>query len=141
MDELRTLFPYALNDRIGDEFKTDNKHMLLLDFYLCQENIVVPIVIKITKVFPVFYYKNLVNTSIKGAPDFIRISISSMKKSYLKITHELLRTKLCDSPPDFIFCIYYHQAIDLIKSKICKPLALQLKKKLPQNYHCVQYIF
>ena len=23
--ELRTIFPYGLNDRIGDEFKTDNK--------------------------------------------------------------------------------------------------------------------
>ena len=60
----------------------------------------------------------MLNTSIKDAPNFIRISISSMKKSYLKITHQLLSTKLCDSPPDFIFSIYYHQAIDLIASKI-----------------------
>ena len=27
MHELRTIFPYSLNDRIGDEFKTDNKHI------------------------------------------------------------------------------------------------------------------
>ena len=27
MHELRTIFPYGLNDRIGDEFKTDNKHI------------------------------------------------------------------------------------------------------------------
>ena len=26
MHELRTIFPYGLNDR-GDEFKTDNKHI------------------------------------------------------------------------------------------------------------------
>ena len=66
------------------------------------------------------------NTSIKDAPNFIRISISSMKKSYLKITHQLLSTKLCDSPTDFIFSIYYHQAIDLI---ICNPLTPKSKKK------------
>ena len=60
----------------------------------------------------------MLNTNIKDAPDFIRISISSMRKSYLKITHELLSTKLCDSPPDFILSIYYHQDIDLIESKI-----------------------
>ena len=27
MHELRTIFPYGLNDRIGDESKTDNKHI------------------------------------------------------------------------------------------------------------------
>ena len=27
MHELQTIFPYDLNDRIGDEFKTDNKHI------------------------------------------------------------------------------------------------------------------
>ena len=47
----------------------------------------------------------------------IRISISSMKKSYLKITHELLSKKVCDSPPDFVFSIYYRQATDPIESK------------------------
>ena len=50
---------------------------------------------------------NMLNTNIKDAPNFIRILISSIKKSYLKITHELLSTKLCDSPPDFISSIYY----------------------------------
>ena len=60
MHELRTIFPYGLNGRIGDEFKTDNKRlMLLLNFHLCQENIVVLIVVKTTKVFPVFYHNNL----------------------------------------------------------------------------------
>ena len=51
----------------------------------------------------------------------------------MKITHQLLSTKLCDSPPDFIFSIYYHQAIDLIESKIYKPLTPKSKKKPPIN--------
>ena len=29
MHELRTIFPYGLNDKIGDEFKTDNKQINL----------------------------------------------------------------------------------------------------------------
>ena len=44
-----------------------------------------------------------------------------------------MSTNLCDSPPDFIFSIYYHQAIDLIESKIYKPLTPKSKKKPPQN--------
>ena len=56
-----------------------------------------------------------------------------MKKSYMKITHQLLTTKLCDSPSDFIFSIYYHQTIDLIESKIYKPSTPKSKKKGPKN--------
>ena len=76
---------------------------------------------------------HMLNTSIKDAPNFIRTPISGIKTSYLKITHELLSTKLCDSLPDFMFSISYHQAIDLIESKIYKPLSLKSKKKPPQN--------
>ena len=75
----------------------------------------------------------MLNSSIKDAPNFIRISISSMKKFYLKNTHELSGTKLCNSSPDFIISIYSHQAIDLVESKIYKPLTSKLKKKPPQN--------
>ena len=56
-----------------------------------------------------------------------------MKKSCLKITHQLLSTKLCNSPPDFIFSIYYHQAINLIESKIYKPLTPKSEKKPLKN--------
>ena len=37
------------------------------------------------------------------------------------------------SPPDFIFSIYYHQALDLIGSEINKPLTPKSKKKPLQN--------
>ena len=36
-------------------------------------------------------------------------------------------------PPDFLFSTYYHQALNLIESKIYKPLASKSKKKPPQN--------
>ena len=47
-----------------------------------------------------------------------------------------MSTKLCDSPYDFIFSIYFlynHQAIDLIESKIYKPLTPKSKKKPPKK--------
>ena len=75
----------------------------------------------------------MLNTSIKDATNFIRMLISSMKKFYLKITHGLLSTRLCDSSPDFIFTIYFYQTIDLIESKIYKPLVPKSKKKPPEN--------
>ena len=60
MHELRTIFPYSLNDRIGDEFKTDNKHInVAAKFHLCQGNTVVLIVVKTTKLLTVFHQNNL----------------------------------------------------------------------------------
>ena len=117
MHELRTIFRYDLNDRIGDEFKTDNKHINVAA--KCSS---LPRKYSranrgknhkgIPRLFPRQFVKDLyqmLNISIKDTRNLIRISISSMKKSYLKTTHQLLSTNVCDSPPDFIFSIYHHQ--------------------------------
>ena len=141
MHELRTISPYGLNSSIGDEFKTDNKHInVAAKFSSLPRKYSRANRSKnhkgVLRLLPQQFVKDLnqmLNNSVKDAPNFIKISISSMKKPYLKITHQLLSTKLCDSPPDFIFSIYYHQAIDLIESKIYKPLTPKSKKKPPKN--------
>ena len=132
------VFLFDLNDRIGDEFKAANKHINVaakfssLSRKHSQANIG-----EHHKVLPLLQQflnnvNHMLNTNIKDAPNFIRTSISNMKKSYLK-AHELLSTKSCYSPTDFIFSLYYHQFIDLIESKIYKPLPAKVKKKPPQN--------
>ena len=133
-------FPYGLNDRLGDEFKTDNKHSGAAKFLSSPRNYIRANCGKSHKgvlcLLPQQFLKDLnymLNTSIKDASNFIRILISSVKESYLKITHELLNTKLCDSHPDFRFSIYYLQIIDLIESKIYKPLTPKSKKKPSKN--------
>ena len=141
MHELRTIFPYGLKDRIGNELKTDNKHInVAAKFSSLPRNYSRASRGKnhkgIPRLLPQQFVKDLnqmLNTSIKDAPNFIRIWISSMKKSYLKITHQQLSTKLCDSPSDFISSIYYYEVIDLIESKIYKPLIPKSKTKPPTN--------
>ena len=141
--ELRTIFPYGLNDRIEDEFKTDNKHINGADKFSslprkhscsnCGKNHK-----DVLRFLPQQFLKNhMLNTNIKDAPNLM--PISSIKKSYLKITHKLLSTKLCDSAPDLIFSLHYHQVIDLIEFKIYKPLALLVEEETTSK--CVQYIF
>ena len=87
MHELRTIFPYGLNDRIGNEFKTDNKHINVAAKFSSlprkysranrdKNHKGVP------RLLPQQFLKDLnhmLNTSIKYAPNFIRILISSMK--------------------------------------------------------------
>ena len=114
MHEWQTVFPYDFKGRIGDEFKTHNKLVnvatkfsSLQKKHSCanhgKNHTGVPLLL------PQQFLNDLnhmLNANITDAPNFITISISSMKKSYLKISHELLSTKLCDSPCDFIFSIY-----------------------------------
>ena len=145
MHELRTIFPYGLNDKTEDEFKPlINTLTLLINFHHRQKKHIrahrgknhKSLILLLPQQFLNDLY-HILNTSIKNFPNFIRISISIMEKYYLKITHELLSTKLCDRLPDFIFFIYYHEAIDLIESKMCKPLAPKSKKKPPQNVYSI----
>ena len=51
---------------------------------------------------------HMLNTSIKIVPNLIKISLSIMKISCLMITHKLLCAKLCDSPTDLLFSMYYY---------------------------------
>ena len=113
MHELRTISPYGLNDRIGDEFKTDNKHINVAakssslprkhsrsDHGKNHKGVPILLLQQVLNDL-----NHILNTIFKDASNFIKISISSMKKSYLEITHEQLSAKLYDSPPDFIFSI------------------------------------
>ena len=62
MHELRTLFPYGFNDRIGDRFRTNFTTTILNDS------------------------NHMLNINIKGVPNFIRIALCAMnhiKKSNL----------------------------------------------------------
>ena len=95
MHELQTIFLYDLNDRIGDVFKTDNKHInadakfssLPIKYSRANRGKNHKVVPRLLPQQCVKDLNQMLNTSIKDAPNFIRISISSMKKSYLKITY------------------------------------------------------
>ena len=56
-----------------------------------------------------------------------------MKKRDLKIVHQLLNAKLSNESSEFLFSPYFHQGVDIIDSKLYKPLPPKLKKKPPEN--------
>ena len=95
-------FPHGLNDKIRDKIKTDYTHTNFANNFLfiprkhgCTNRE------KNKKGDPLLlpqqfldYLNLMLNINIKDAPHFISISISSMKKSYLKTTHHILSAKL-----------------------------------------------
>ena len=85
MHELQTIF--SLNDRIGDEFKTNNKHInVAAKFSSLPRKHIRGNHGKNHKGIPLLLPQNvlndlshILNTSIEDAPNFIRILISTMK--------------------------------------------------------------
>ena len=92
MHKLRLIFPYGLNERMRDKFKTDNKYINIAAKFSSlprkhsranrkKNHKDVPLLL------PQQFLNDLnhvMNTNIKGIPNFIRISISSMKKILFK---------------------------------------------------------
>ena len=89
MHALRTIFSYGLNNRIRDEFKTDNTHIDVARKFRslsrkhsrvnCDKN---------HKVIPLLLPQKFLNglhhmlsTNIKHVPNFVSVSLSSAKKS------------------------------------------------------------
>ena len=78
MDELQNIFPYGLDDRIGDEFKTDNKHInVSAKFSSLPRKHIRTNRGKNHKGFPLLLpqqflndLNHMLNTSIKDAPNF-----------------------------------------------------------------------
>ena len=92
MHELRLIFPYGLNERIGDKFKTDNKYINVAAKFSSlprkhsranrkKNHKGVPLLLSQQFLNDL---NHVLNTNIKGIPNFIRTSISSMKKILLK---------------------------------------------------------
>ena len=141
MMELRTVYPYGLNDRVVDEYKTANTHINVANKFPSLPRKYIranrgTLHKCISKFLPnefISELSDILESSIIYAPNFIRVSLYSMKKRDLKIFHQLLNAKLSNEFSDFLFSKYLHQCVDIIESKLYKPFALKLKKKPPEN--------
>ena len=141
MKELRTVYPYGLNDRIGDEPITPNTHINVgLRFKaLPRRNKRISrgkLHNGITNLKPndfIEKLKHVLDTDITSAPNFLRISLASMKKSNLKTVHQLLSDIISQNCPLAVYEQYLLQCFDIIESKLYKPKQSISKRKRPEN--------
>ena len=141
MKELRTVYPYGLNDRVGDEPKTSNTHInVALRFKsLPRKNKRIGRgrshngTNTMTPSDFINKFKQYLNDDITSLPNFIRISLFSMKKSSLKTVHQLLSDMLSQDSSLSTFEQYFLQSFDIIESKLYKPKPLKSKRKPPEN--------
>ena len=135
---LRTVFPYGLNDRIGDEFKTEESHFAIASRFTTLKRSCPRIARgkarkgqnRLTCNTFLQALKNHFSTSLHDALNYIRVSISSMNKSMLKQLADIVNDELLDQPADFKFTQWYSAILDLIDTKLYKP---KPKKSPPTN--------
>ena len=140
MLKLRTVFPYGLNDRIGDEFKNENTHFAVGKRFP-----------PLSRVHPRFargssrkgknpitcsqflnQLGDLLNSHLSEALYFIRVSVSSFKKKDLKILADKVND-IISSSDESQFSQWYSIIIDLIDSKLYKPRPPKVRKSAPSN--------
>ena len=141
MLKLRTVFPYGLNDRIGDEYKTDQfQHAIASRFPPLKRShprIKRGISRKghNTVTHTVFLKKlnNLLQNNLHDSLNFIRFSLASMKKSELKLLADLVNDEMVYKPSDFKYFQWYSAVLDTIDARVYKSLPVKSKKPPPKN--------
>ena len=71
--------------------------------------------------------------------NYIRVSLSSLKKSKLKMLHNFCSNEILDHEDDFPFAQWYSAVIDFIESKLCSIANNELDKKQLPNNLCTIY--
>ena len=126
--KLRTVFPYGLNDRIGDEYKNDYSHNLVGNKFpslkRSKKRLVRGTLHKGTNDSPFKFisdFKETLNNTIPDAMNFLAIRLNCFKKSNLKSIADLLNDEMSSNTFKLTFYQWYQAALDIISCKIYTP--------------------
>ena len=146
MLKLRTVYPYGLNDRVGDEFKVEKNQKLIgqqfpklsrnfnrrsrgnsnnsthLDVETFLNNV-----------------DNLLKTYLPECMNYIRITISSLPKNIVKEIRELINDTILIQE-DLEFSQWYLAAIDAIESKLYTVPSKKSKKSAPLHTLKLEFV-
>ena len=143
MKTLRTIHPYGLNDRVGDDFMRDQaterigskfptlkrslnrvnrresrKRYCRLDHNMFLKRFV-----------------EILMGDVKEALNFIRVSLTTMEKTELKRLGDKINDLLLSKPLDFPYSQWYTVALDIVDCHlyVCPQVK---KKRLPPAFKC-----
>jgi len=142
MLKLRTVFPYGLNDRIGDEYMTEkdcsninskfptlkrmkNRHRVRSKSFASSAFI--------QKHF-IYIVNESLRTNLRNSMNLIRVLLSSLKKSSCKFLSNSITEYLSEKHDSFLFYQFFLAALDILSSKLgFHHLQHRLNKKSPSN--------
>ena len=129
MLKLRTVYPYGLNDRIGDEYMTDRKNNIVFSKFpplkrqcdhhrVRTKRTVIPNLL--LDHFPYIIMESI-KTNRRNTINLIRVLLSSLRKSHLKKVGDILTDFLDNKSENFIFHQYFYAALDIISARLDIP--------------------
>jgi hypothetical protein len=129
MLKLRTVFPYGLNDRIGDEYMTDkgnsiinnkfpslkrhSKHSRKRAKIKVSQNLII-------EHFPYIVMESLANER-RNTMNLIRVLLSSLGKASYKKLGDIINDFLSEKNENFLYTQYFLASLDIIYSNVYKP--------------------
>ena len=142
MLKLRTVYPFGLNDRIGDEYIQTRNHDHIFSKF--------PPLIKIkerhkirakydtSNTFIVDHFLYIINDSLRtnlpNTMNLVRVLLSSVKKSNCRILFDKITSFLSEKHDSYRFSQYFLAALDIVKSKIGNPpIPTKPNKRTPSN--------
>ena len=146
MLKLRTVYPYGFNDRIDNEWKKEDTHDAVAKrFPKLKRKFVRSSRGKtrygVNNLDPKSFctkLRDISQNNISDTANFIRLSLSSIKKKYLKNIYFMLESKLSNSS-NINYSQWYLMALDLIESKLSKHVKETKKKQRPENICSVYF--
>ena len=135
MLSLQTVYIYGLNDRVGDEYMEEKDSRVVGNKFLPLH--------RLYKAPQYNYSKNkLDNSFLKQhfGGYFIRVSIKSFKKSFLKQIRNNVYDFLSNKVDSFPNQQWYEMILDLIESRIYNPPASKTTKTKPKNLIKLQFV-
>ena len=138
---LRTAYPYGLNDRLSDDYMKDQDTSMIglrfpplkRSYQRLSRGLNRKGNTRLNHVEFLSTLDNMLIENLKDSLNFIRMSLSSMKKSELKLLGDNLNDLLLNKPIDFPFTQWYMVALDIIDCRIYKKPVSKPKRSPPSN--------
>ena len=133
MKTLRTVYPYGLNDRVGDDYMRDQTNDRIGLKFLPLKRSFDRGARRLKRTGQSTFscdtflkdLENKLDHEIKNALNYVRTSLSCLRKADLKRLGDRISDILSSCPLDFPFSQWYSVALDIIDCKLHKPQPLK----------------
>ena len=141
MLKLRTVFPYGLNDRVGNEYMTDKGNSIIYNEFPAlkrySKHSRVRTKTKVSHNLIVDHFPYIIMESIKtnrrNTMNLIRVLLASLNKSSYKKLGDIINDFLLDKHDQFLYSQFFLAALDIISSHVWKPPTI-IRPRLPSKY-------
>ena len=142
MLRLRTVYPFGLNDRVGDEYMAEKDQVNIFSKFpplkRIKEHQKVRTKRPVCNTFLVDNFIYIINeslrTNLRNTNNLIRVLLSSLKRSSCRILFGKISDFISNKHDTYRFFQFWYAALDIIRFKIGKPSqSVKSKKAAPAN--------